>query len=300
MTDPGLAPPARPADAHKGEFGTVMVIGGQCGEQTMIGGPALSALAALRVGAGLAVLAMPEPVLAAGLTIAPSATGIALATDGHRQIQASAAAEAIDRRIDQDTVIAVGPGLGTALSAQQLVMRLVARPDLNLVVDADALNCLALTREFDRDLRASIILTPHPGEWRRLAGALGLRGDPIDPTQRVFAATALASRLGCIVALKGKATVVSNGIEHWVCPAGNPALATGGTGDVLTGVIAGLLAQRLRNGPHDRLHFDSARLGVLIHAMAADRWAERRGVAGMLATDLLPEIPMVLQALRRD
>jgi NAD(P)H-hydrate repair Nnr-like enzyme with NAD(P)H-hydrate dehydratase domain len=108
----------------------------------------------------------------------------------------------------------------------------------------------------------------------------------------------LATRLGCVVVLKGHATVVTDGIQTWTCPAGGPALATAGTGDVLTGVIASLLAQRLDWRSVSTALYDAARLGVLVHAMAGDRWAQRQADRGMLAGDLLAEIPRVLRALQ--
>jgi NAD(P)H-hydrate epimerase len=151
-----------------------------------------------------------------------------------------------------------------------------------------------------------VILTPHPGEFRRLAAAVGIEADPIDPRGRSEAAAALAGRLGCIVVLKGAGTVVSDGLRTWVNQTGNAALATAGTGDVLTGVIAGLVAQFHREAvPRGAAAgglslFDCARLGTRLHGLAADRWAGRHGTAGLLVRDLLDELPDAMQQMRSD
>jgi ADP-dependent NAD(P)H-hydrate dehydratase len=304
MNEPSLTLPPRRADGHKGDFGTVLVVGGQCGRETgrvMVGGPALSAIAAMRAGAGLAVLAMPEPILRAGLIIAPTATGIALPTTTTGMLIASGASEAIDSVIDGKTILAIGPGLGTSDAAQRVVMRLAAREELPMVIDADGLNCLSMNRSFHLDLKAPAVLTPHPGEWDRLAKAVGIAGDAVSPAMRPGAADALAQRLGCVVVLKGAGTVVSDGLRRWVCPAGSAALATGGSGDVLTGVIAGLMAQFGRGGKAAKLSlFECACAGVFVHATAADHWTKGRGDAGMLATDLLEEIPAVVMGMRHS
>jgi NAD(P)H-hydrate epimerase len=294
--------PPRPADGHKGTFGTVCVVGGQCeAPRVMIGGPALCALAALRVGAGLAVLAMPEPLLAAGLTIAPSATGLALPVDAQGRLVPNRVAEVLDAHAEGLSCVAIGPGLGPGPAAQQILARLITQTHVPLVIDADALNALAALREVQRDLRAACILTPHPGEYQRLAAALGIAIDVRRAERREEAAMALAQRLGCVVVLKGRHTVVSDGRSAFVNRSGNVALATAGTGDVLTGIIAGLVAQFAARGgdtaaPGRLSLLECARWGARLHGRAADRWRERHGDAGMLAADLLLELPDALRA----
>lgn len=289
--------PRRPADGHKGTFGTVCVVGGQCPKKLasprmMIGGPAYSATAALRAGAGLAVLAMPEPILAHGLTIAPSATGIALPVDGEQQLRPSAVAELMDEYRSTFDCIAIGPGLGAGEAQQQVVLRLVGQEDVPLVIDADALNCLSETTDFHRDLRASCVLTPHPGEYKRLAQRLDLSANATVPDAREDAAAQLARRVGSIVVLKGHHTVISDGVDTYTEQSGNVALATAGTGDVLTGVIASMIAQFNGRRRAELSLLDCARLAVRLHGLAADLWAKRNGDAGLLASelpDLLPE-----------
>lgn len=299
--------PPRPADGHKGTFGTVCVIGGQASSpRVMIGGPAFSALGALRSGCGLAVLAVPRPIMAASLVIAPSATGLALPVDKAKRLRASAVAELLDEYMNSFRCVAIGPGFGSDEPQQQVVVRLIAQDQTPLVVDADAINALASVRDFHREFRAPVVLTPHPGEYRRIATALGLAYDAADPAKREQAAAELAQRLGCVVALKGERTVISDGINTVVNETGNVALATAGTGDVLTGLIAGLIAQHYKpalgstSGQITATQqgglglFECAHFGVYLHGLAADLWRESHGQAGMLATDLLGKIPDAL------
>jgi ADP-dependent NAD(P)H-hydrate dehydratase len=301
ITDLPLLPPRDPL-GHKGTFGTVLVIGGHVGvgegDRTMLGAPALAATAALRAGAGLAVLAMHEDLLAAGLTLCPAATGIALPADGEGRILASAAAERIDAVLASASVLVLGPGLGQGFAEQQLVVRLLAQEDVPIVLDADGINALATLPDGQRDIRAAVIATPHPGEFARLAASLDMTDvDPVDPERRVESAAKLARRLGAIVVLKGAGTVVSDGLRAWVNSTGNAALATGGSGDVLAGLIGGAIAQFARRTSALSL-FDAARLAVLLHGLAADRWAARQGTAGMLPSDLADEVPEVMAAMR--
>lgn len=292
--------PARPADGHKGTFGTVCVLGGQAagmsGGRVMIGGPAFSALASLRVGAGLAMMALPRPIVAAALVIAPSATALALPVGPDKNLLPSETAQLLDEHLPLCDCLAIGPGLGADVPQQQVVVRLTTQDELPLVIDADGLNCLAAVRELQRDFRASAVLTPHPGEYLRLARALGITLDPSEESQRHEAAAQLAQRLGCVVVLKGRNSVVSDGIHTESNQTGNVALATAGTGDVLTGMIAGIIAQQRRR----MSLYDCARVAVHLHGLAADQWAGRHGDAGMTAMDLLNEIPDAIRAFQRS
>lgn len=298
-------------------FGTVAVVGGCALRPTeerpaptqMVGGPALTAMAALRAGAGLARLALPEPLLAAGLAIASSATGVALAVDHDGALVPHLAAEALDELLAQSQCVAVGPGLGRGDGPRALALRAIAQEEAPIVLDADGLNALSEMPEFHRDFRAAGVLTPHVGEFRRLAGTLGVAIDATEQPQD--AAEDLARRLGCVVVLKSAATVVSDGYRTWTHDQPNSALSTGGSGDVLTGVIAGLIAQHHRRAlgagsvviTSERQGglslYDCARLGVRGHAIAAERWvAKAAAPAGLLAADLLVEIPAALDSLR--
>ena len=298
MSDLPALPPRDP-HGHKGTFGSVLVVGGHAANPVMLGGPALAARAALRAGCGLCTLAMPAPLLAQALAVAPSATGCALPVDAEGELRPSEVAAAIDPPLARASAVVVGPGLGSGFAVQQVVVRLVSMVEVPLVVDADALNALASTPDFHRDLRAPTVLTPHPGEFARLAAALGLDRDPVSPQARVSSASALAARLGCVVALKGAGTVVSDGHRVWTCPVEEPALATGGSGDALSGVVAGLAAQFTRPGGGARLGlFEVTCLAVQLHADSAVRWAARHGHAGMLAQEIADGIPDAMAAMR--
>lgn len=325
MTKDTSNPPALPTRdprGHKGTFGTVAVLGGCCvhGDEesqglTMLGGPALAALGALRAGCGLARLVMPEPILAAGLTIAPSATGVPLPVDHDGAISPHKAAFVIDAVLESASCLAIGPGLGVGDGPRAAALRAVVQDEVPVVVDADAINNLADIPELHRDFHALAVLTPHPGEYKRLASALNLRADPVDAASRPLAAEQLAQLLGCVVVLKGAETVVSDGQRTWVHTgplASNPALGTAGTGDVLSGVIASLIAQHHRKPilagertvTSERLGglalYDCARLAVIAHADAARRWVLESGAsAGLLAADLTQHLPAALEALRR-
>lgn len=321
MQDPGPLPalPKRDTRGHKGTFGTVAVVGGaspRAREESgpairMIGGPALAARAALRAGAGLARLVMPEPVLDAALTITPEATGAALAVDHDGQIVAHLAATVLDEVMEHAACVVVGPGLGPGNGPGAIALRAIVQDATPVVVDADALNALAEMPELNRDFRAPAVLTPHVGEFERLAASMGLHADPRkDP---LAAAQRLAAHLGCVVVLKSSATAVSDGLRAWLYDEPNPAMATGGSGDVLAGVLGSLIAQHCRRhiGAGERTltseHlgglslFDAARLAVVAHAGAGWTWTRRHDGAtgGMLAGDLLDHLPGVLEGLRQ-
>jgi NAD(P)H-hydrate epimerase len=265
----------------------------------MIGAPALAAVAALRAGCGLARLAMPGPILAAGIVLAPSATGTRIPTDAKGQIVAHEVSAVIDHLLARATCLVIGPGLGEGEGPAAASLRAVQQESVPVVVDADALNCLSLVPQLHQDFHARAILTPHPGEFARLARAMKIMHNPTDPAQRPQAAEAMAQRLGCVVVLKGAGTVVSDGIRTWVCKHGHPCLATAGTGDVLTGLIGGLVAQFAADADAPWSLFDAARVGVQAHAIAGEEWARRHGAqAGLLASELAEELPAVLEGMR--
>lgn len=318
-TDPVV--PRRDPGGHKGTFGTVVVVGGSCaGHTRMVGAPTLTGRGALRAGAGLLRLVMPAPLLTAGLSMLPSATGFELPVDGSGAVIPHEAARTLDTVLERCDALAIGPGLGEGEGVQAAALRAVQQEETPVIVDADALNALAGVPELTRDIRAPAVLTPHPGEFRRIAEPLRISHDPTEPDSRPAAAESLAQRLGCVVVLKGSRTVVSDGHRTWVCGAGHACLGTAGTGDVLTGVIAGLVAQFVRlpdpalaklpeaaraamgaamgieSGPLDL--FEASRAGVLAHALAGERWAERHGAAGLLASELADLVPGVLNTLR--
>lgn len=266
-------PPDRPTEAHKGVFGTVIIVGGSA---MMPGAPALCASAALRSGAGLVKIASHPTVIPTAISIEPSATGVVLG--GRDDLSALDAADP-----NQQAVLAVGPGLGTSDWAAHLVAMLMRGPR-RAVIDADALNLIAQRGDLHRGGGASLVMTPHPGEFQRLARPLGIHESPTDDAQRPIAAVKLAKAHQAVVVLKGHRSIVTDGEKMFINPTGNPALATAGSGDVLTGAIAALLAQGMAC-------FDAAQLGVYLHGLAGDQWAQKYGPSGLTARDLIDLLP---------
>ena len=289
--------PNRDPNGHKGTFGTLSIVGG-CAlhESPMIGAPTLAALAAFRTGCGLVRLAMPTPILIAGLSLEPSATGIGLGVDDERN--PIAGSDTLNLIGDADAIV-VGPGFGSDRARNRPIAHLVSDCiglGLPTVVDADGLNALVTGEMLARIDLARCVLTPHPGEFVRLAKARGIAADPTDESERPGAAAALAHSLGCVVVLKGAHTVVSDGTKSWVCDHGHACMATAGTGDVLAGLIGSLIVQ-LRE--FDFSLYDIARLGVQTHATAGERWSKRHQAdAGMFARELADELPKVISELR--
>ena len=284
--------PVREPRGHRGTFGSVGVIGGSAGERMMVGGPAFTAEAALRCGCGLAIVGAPEPVLPSILELVPEATGFGLPVSSMGDPIASEAALRIDEQLGAARVLAVGPGFGVGESQRQIVLRLIGRESHRLVLDADALNVLAMTDSVQSDLRAPAILTPHPGEYRRLAGPLGIEPSPRTDQERLDAAASLASRLGVVVVLKGAETVVSDGLRAFVEPTIDPALATAGSGDVLTGLCAGFASQFSESLDL----FQAAAIAVRVHSAAAREICDSRGTRRLISRELLEAVPRAIAA----
>ncbi|MCH2147476.1 MAG: NAD(P)H-hydrate dehydratase [Phycisphaerales bacterium] len=298
LQSPGMTSlvlPPRPEDGHKGTFGSVCVIGGCKSEDglVMLGAPALAANAALRSGCGQVVLATPQPLLAHALSLAPTATGVELPVDDVSRLMPSQSITLLDQHCGSCRAIALGMGFGQGWSQQQLVTALIAREDRPIVLDADGLNALASLEQGALDIHSPLVMTPHVGEFARLASAFNIHATGSLEED----AAALAQTCGAIVVLKSHTTVISNGIQTERCDQGGVELATGGSGDVLAGLIAGLIAQYGVQA-NDHL-FDAALLGVHIHALAGKAVAEHQGNTGMLATDLLGEIPKTISKLRK-
>ncbi|MCP5145370.1 MAG: NAD(P)H-hydrate dehydratase [Gammaproteobacteria bacterium] len=246
--------------SHKGDFGHVLVIGGAPG---FAGAALMSASAAARTGAGLVSVATH-----------PDHAAQFLAAQPELMVHAVAEAGALRQLLPRATVIAVGPGLGQGAWARGLLATAL-ESQLPMVIDADALNLLAQ----QPGRRENRVLTPHPGEAARLLGESTAQVQQ----DRLGAGRRLADRYGGTVVLKGAGSCITTSEGRtWICRAGNPGMASGGMGDVLTGIIAGLMAQRL--GPDD-----AAIAGVWLHATAAD-CAAAAGERGLLATDLLPHV----------
>lgn len=265
--------PARPADSHKGSFGSVLIVAGSRG---MSGAASLSGLGALRGGAGLVTVAVPAGIQGIVASVEPSYLTLALPEDDVGRISRLAAAEIL-ARTKPTMSVAIGPGWGQSADLKELAFFLYTSIDAPLVVDADALNALAASPGgFPKaSATAARILTPHPGEFSRL---IGTDTKTVQADRQALAAEFARAR-GVIVVLKGHETVVTDGEKVAINTTGNSGMATGGTGDVLTGLIAALLAQGM-------LPFDAAHLGVHLHGLAGDLAAAQYGKPGMIASDL--------------
>jgi ADP-dependent NAD(P)H-hydrate dehydratase len=275
-TIPRLAP--RPRDSHKGRFGTVLVVAGSRG---MAGAAALCGAAALRSGAGLVRVATSAEVQPVVASFEPCYMTYPLPCDEAGLIDFGRARPSLEGLIEPASVIAVGPGLGQSPGTRDLVRFLIEQTDKPLIIDADALNLLVGQTELLAALKRPAIITPHPGEFARLAGKTVAE---VQANRVAMAAAMAATAETLVVVLKGSGTVVTDGRRYYVNATGNPGMASGGTGDVLTGVIAALLAQKLPP-------FEAAQLGVFIHGLAGDIARDHHGEVGMIAGDIVDALP---------
>ncbi len=274
--------PARDHDSHKGSYGRVLVVGGSLG---MAGAPGLTGMAALRAGAGLVYVAVPRVIQATVAGYEPSYLTIGLEDDPNGEM-ATLARHTIRDRAESMDVLAIGPGMNHTDDTHDLVAWIYREVDKPTVLDAGALRYLSQTEMITRQTAGHRILTPHPGEFALLTE----RSVAEVQAHRRELAAAYAQRYGVIVVLKGHNTVITDGQRLAINPTGNPGLATGGTGDVLTGMIAALVAQGLEP-------FEAARLGVYLHGLAGDLAAAELGQHGLIATDLLRFLPPAIRQM---
>lgn len=279
--DTRLCLPRRPRDAHKGMYGHVLVIGGATG---MAGAPALAARAAARVGAGLVSTLVPRPVypVVAGANLEVMTHPAAETENGSLAFTAWESWK--HRLVDFDAIVA-GPGMTRHADTALWVRNLIQESRCPLLLDADALSSIADTPEILAKARVPVVITPHPGELARL-----LRCSTNDiQNDREGAARQAANLTRAVVVLKGAGTIVTTtGGPFHVNLTGNPGMATGGTGDVLSGIIGGLMAQGIPP-------LDAARAGVFLHGRSGDCAMWRKSQAGILAGDLIEELPSVLR-----
>lgn len=299
----------RPRDAHKGTFGRVLVIGGSRG---MIGAPALVAGAALRGGAGLVTVAAPKSIQPHVAVLCPCATSLALPEDAQGRIDPRAALEHLREfgMLDESqapSVAAIGPGLGRGDASYDAGITALANAfgddaRVPVVLDADALNALHRAAGpddtgWDRALHFRTVITPHAGELARMHGVSAAQ---VQADREGFAVRTAREMSGgrdhpdyrAVVVLKGSGTIVTDGVSVYVNRTGNPGMATGGSGDVLTGVIAALIAQGVSG-------IESAMLGAYVHGMAGDHAARERGQISLIATDLIDYLPAAFRRAAR-
>ncbi|GBD29185.1 Bifunctional NAD(P)H-hydrate repair enzyme Nnr [bacterium HR32] len=275
--------PPRAPEAHKGTYGRVLLVAGSA---RFSGAPKLAALGALRSGAGLVRLAVPAGIFPAVAAAALEYMPVALPErDG--ALDSSALQGVLEYAQDAD-VVALGPGLGTTEGVAQVVTGVVRKCDRPLVLDADALNVLRGHHALLREAAAPVVTTPHPGELGRLLGI------PTADVQRsrLEVARSAARLTGAVTLLKGARTLVAAPDGRLVVnPTGNPGMASGGMGDVLTGVVAALIAQGL-------VPFEAAWVAAYLHGLAADLLAETLGDRGLLAHDVAERLPEAMQRVR--
>ena len=266
----------REQDAHKGHFGNVVIVGGDRG---LGGAGLLSSRAAVYSGAGLTSLVTRPEHVSASLVSCPEV-----------MVKGVDSGQDIEEHLVKPDVIAIGPGLGQSAWSEQMIQRVfweAEKRDISVIMDADALNLLTKLK-LSSDLPKRLILTPHPGEAARLLNT----SVAVIESNRFSAAAKIQKKFNATVVLKGSGTVIchkSGGTQKWgICDSGNPGMATGGMGDVLTGIIAGLLAQGLTLK-------EAAEAGVDLHAKAADQASLEFGEAGLTSSDVINELKYLLK-----
>ena len=267
--------PDRNPWGHKGNFCKLLLL---CGSRGYTGAAFFAAMGALRSGAGLVFLGVPESIYGIEAVKLNEPVIFPLPDAGGR-LSADAVPEILTRFPQMDAVL-VGPGLGQSEGTLAVVRAVLEKAECPVVVDADGINVLSAHRDLLRGRKSPTILTPHDGEFARLGGVIG--------EDRMSAAAALAEELGCVALLKGHETCITDGTDGYLNPTGNPGMAVGGSGDVLAGVITALLGAGLPP-------LEAAACGAWLHGAAGDRCAAELGQYGMLPTDMLSALPRLMK-----
>lgn len=267
--------PDRALDTHKGDFGKVLLL---CGSKGFTGAAALAAMSALRSGAGLVYLGVPESIYAIEAVKLNEAVVFSLPDDNG--CYSKAAAKEVRGLLEKMDAVLIGCGMGQADGSLSVLQTVLSEAACPVIVDADGINLLAAHKDILRGRKADTVLTPHAGEFERLYG-------PILPDRKT-AAEALSQELGCITLLKGHGTVVTDGNKTYRNPTGNPGMAVGGSGDLLAGIIVSLLGQGLPS-------LEAAAIGAWLHGAAGDLCAQQIGQYGMLPTDMLQVLPRLMK-----
>jgi hydroxyethylthiazole kinase-like uncharacterized protein yjeF len=274
ITSPS-ALPARPKDGNKGTFGRVLIVGGSEG---MLGAPSMAGRAALKLGSGLVEIAVPKSILVAALTITPELIGIGLETGVSEELKTNA---------EKAAALVIGPGLGQSTDAFDR-LKALAQLQKPAVIDADALNLISQQGHWPEWFKANAVLTPHPGEMKRLGKLIGRDTVPTDDAGRIDIATAAAKAFGQTIVLKGSRTVVTDGQHIYINHTGDSSLSKAGTGDVLSGMIGCLLGQKMSP-------FDAACAGAWLHGRAGEIAGEKLGLRCVLAHDVIDAIPQAVR-----
>ena len=266
--------PDRDKKAHKGDFGKILLL---CGSRGFTGAAYLAAMGALRSGAGLVFLGVPESIYGIEAVKLNEPVVFPLPDEGGK-LSEEAIPEILERLPQMDAML-IGPGLGQSDGTLAVVKAVLENAQCPVVLDADGINLIAQHKDILRGRTNPTVLTPHAGEFARLGG----KSD-----DRVAAAEAMARELGCILLLKGHRTVITDGENTYINLTGNPGMAVGGSGDVLAGIITALLGQGI-------VPLEAAACGAWLHGAAGDTCAEEMGQYGMLPTDMLHVLPRLLK-----
>ena len=267
--------PDRDPQAHKGDFGRILLL---CGSRGYTGAAALAALGALRCGAGLVYLGVPEsiyPIVAAKL-LEP----VVFPLSDKNGMFAADSTDLLSEKLKRMDAVLIGPGVGLSEGSERVLTHVLTSFSGPIVIDADGINLLKAHKDILRGRTAPVILTPHEGEFARFTGC------PI--TDRVQDAAELAGDLGVIVLLKGRNSVITDGSVCYINPTGNPGMAVGGSGDVLAGMITALLGQGISP-------LEAAACGAWLHGAAGDICAQELGQYGMLPSDMIHVLPRLLK-----
>lgn len=267
--------PDRDLWGHKGSFGKILLL---CGSRGFTGAAYLSAMGALRTGAGLTFLGVPESIYAIEAVKLNEPVVFPL-PDEDGKLSEEAISEILGRLHNMDAVL-IGPGLGQSVGTFEVVKAVLENAQCPVVLDADGINVISRHKDILRGRKHPTILTPHDGEFARLGGTIG--------EDRMEAAKLLAQELGCIVLLKGHRTCITDGVMGYRNETGNPGMAVGGSGDVLSGIIVSLLGQGIAP-------LEAAAAGAWLHGAAGDLCAAELGQYGMLPTDMLQKLPRLLK-----
>lgn len=267
--------PDRDPNAHKGNFGRILLL---CGSEGYTGAAYLAAMGALRSGAGLVYLGVPRCIYA--IEAVKLVEPVVFPLPDHQGGLSVDAIPEIQNRLEKMDAVLIGPGIGQSEGALQALQSVLTNFDGPVVLDADGLNLLSIHKNLLRGRTAPTILTPHDGEFFRLGGSR-------DP-ERVRAAEELAKELSCIVLRKGHETIITDGSRTYINHTGNPGMAVGGSGDLLAGILVSLLGQGIAP-------FEAAACAAWLHGRAGDLCAERVGQYGMLPSDMLDVLPRLMK-----
>ena len=267
--------PDRKENAHKGNFGRVLLL---CGSRGFTGAAYLSAMGALRAGAGLVYLGVPECIYQ--IEAIKLNEAIVFPLPDREGMLCPEAIPLLAERLPQMDALVLGCGLGQSDGTEAVVRWVLEQARCPVVLDADGINLLSRHRDVLRGRAGATILTPHQGEFLRLGFSIG--------EDRMASARQAARELGCVMVLKGHGTCVTDGQREYINPTGNPGMAVGGSGDVLAGIIGGLLGQGLPP-------LEAAACGCWLHGAAGDKCARELGQYGMLPTDMLNALPRLLK-----